>query len=604
MLDKSVKICYNIKNSTTYVGGVLMDRITESFLQEFSSNFGFDKLDTSNQFEYFADYCAIAHETGAVEIDLQDMYTGGSAQGIDGIAIEINGRYVQHTSEIDDIIRYNKSINVTFVLVQAKTSEEFTNARISNFLNFVKMFFSEDNTAFVTDEMKNFIELKDYIYSKSSYMKTRNPNVKLYYVTCGTWDKDDITLKALISQYKKELFDTNLFADIDFIPLGSTDIQSAYRKSTNDIEATFMFDRRVTMFTNGDNDIAYCGVIPYKEFKKIICSENGNLNAVFEDNIRDFLGDDNDVNSSIQKTLQSDHIQIFSVLNNGITIVADSINITGEKATIKNFQIVNGCQTSHVIFDNEGVDGIDDLMIPIRLIATTNEDLKNDITRATNNQTSIKKEQLEALSTFQRTLEEYYKTYSNSNSVLYYERRTGQYRNTTVCPAQIISIPMQIKAASSMFLDNPHGVSGQYGTIAKSAGKKLFKESDKPILYYVSALAVYRLENLIKQKKIDKKYRKARYHAIMLLKYVVAGKDVPKQFNSKKMEKYCENILSVLNDEEKCVKIFSKLLIFISNLNTIEYNDRKVFEKKETTDKLLSEIDNIISFVNSEQSPE
>lgn len=175
-------------------------------------------------------------------------------------------------------------------------------------------------------------------------------------------------------------------------------------------------------------------------------------------------------------------------MNNGITIVADSINITGDKATITNYQIVNGCQTSHVIFDNEDVEGIDDLMLPIRLIATINEDLKNDITRATNNQTSIKKEQLEALSTFQRTLEEYYKTYSDSEIVLYYERSTGQYRNKGVCPAQIISIPMQIKAVSSMFLDNPHGVSGQYGTIAKNAGKKLFKENNKPILYYVSAL--------------------------------------------------------------------------------------------------------------------
>lgn len=284
--------------------------------------------------------------------------------------------------------------------------------------------------------------------------------------------------------------------------------------------------------------------------------------------------------------------------------MADSINITGDKATITNYQIVNGCQTSHVIFDNEDVDGIADLMIPIRLIATTNEDLKNDITRATNNQTSIKKEQLEALSTFQRTLEEYYKTYSDSNTVLYYERRTGQYRNKGICPAQIISIPTQIKAASSMFLDNPHGVSGQYGTIAKNAGKKLFKENDKPILYYVSALSVYCLENFIKQKKIDKKYRKARYHAIMLLKYVVAGKDVPKQFNSKKMEKYCEKILEVLSNEEKSLPIFESILQFISDFKAIDYNDRKVFEKKETTDKLLGEIDNIITFVNSQKTPE
>lgn len=603
MIDKKVEICYN-KNTKIYVGGILMDRITQSFLQEFSNNFGFEKLSISDQFEYFADYCAIANETNNVDIELQDMCTGDSTQGIDGIAIEINGKYIHHTSEIDEIIKFNKSINVTFVLVQAKTSEEFDNTLISNFLGFAKIFFSDNNSVFAAEEMKNFIELKNYIYSKSSYMKNRNPNIKLYYVTCGTWDENDATLNSVIFQNKKELLDSNLFADVSFIPLGSKDIQTAYRKSTNDIEATFMFERWVTMFSNGDNDIAYCGVLPYREFKKIICSENGNLNDVFEDNIRDFLGDDNDVNNSIQQTLQSNQIQIFSVLNNGITIVADSIKITGEKATITNYQIVNGCQTSHIIYDNESVDGINELMIPVRLIATTNEDLKNEITRATNSQTSIKKEQLEALSTFQRTLEEYYKTYSDTNTALYYERRTGQYRNKGISPAKIVSIPMQIKAASSMFLDNPHGVSGQYGTIAKSAGKKLFKENDKPILYYVSALSVYRLESLIKQKKIDKKYRKARYHAIMLLKYIVAGKDVPKQFNSKKMEKYCEKILTLLQDEEKCISVFNKVLSYIANMKSIEYNDRKVFEKKETTEKLLKEIDNIISFVNSSTTSE
>lgn len=598
MIDNNVEICYNKKDPGTYIGGVLMDRITESFLNDFSQKFGFSKRDISDKFEFFADYCAIVNETNSIAIDLMDMSTGDSTQGIDGIAIEINGKYVTTIDEIDELLKSNKSINVTFVLVQAKTSENFDNALISNFLSFVQMFFSNNTSSFTTEEMKSFLELKEYIYDKSSYMKLRNPNVRLYYVTCGTWNNENETFNSLISQYKNVLIDTNLFNQIDFIPLGSKEIQATYRKSTNDIEATFMFERRVTMFTNGDGDIAYCGVIPYKEFKNIICFQNGKLNDVFEDNIRDFLGENNDVNNAIQQTLQSKHIQIFSVLNNGVTIVADKINITGDKATIINYQIVNGCQTSHVIFENENIDGIETLMIPIRLIATTDEDLKNEITRATNNQTSIKKEQLEALSTFQRTLEEYYKTYSNSSTVLYYERRTGQYRNKGVCQPQIISIPMQIKAASSMFLDNPHGVSGQYGTIARNAGKKLFKENDKPILYYVSALAVYRLESLIKQKRIDKKYRKARYHAIMLFKYVVAGKEVPKNFNSRKIETYCEKLLNVLNDEEQSLTVFNKILDYIIKLDSIEYNDRKVFEKKETTDKLLNNIDNVIEYVN------
>lgn len=574
-----------------------MDRITESFLKEFANDHGFSSIDVTDQFEYFVDYCAIANESNSVEIDLLDMHTGMGAQGIDGIAIEVNGKYISSTSEIDELLKFNRSLTVTFVFTQAKTSEEFNNGLISNFLGFTQTFFGEDTSVFITEEMKLFLELKDYLYSKSASMKVRNPNLHLYYASCGVWNENDHNLQIVVEQNIKALKTTNLFNDVEFIPFGFKELQNAYRKSTNEIEATFMFERFVTMFADGDSDIAYCGVLPYKEFKKIICMENGNLKDVFEDNIRDFLGDDNDVNSAIESTLKNKAFQRFSVLNNGITIVTDKVIIAGNKFTITNYQIVNGCQTSHVIFSNENVVGIESLMIPIRLIATTDEELKNDITRATNNQTSIKKEQLEALSTFQRSLEEYYKTYTAAEEVLYYERRTGQYRNKGVSQAQIVSIPMQIKAAASMFLDNPHGVSGQYGTIAKNAGKKLFKENDKLILYYVSSLSVYRFENYIKQKKIERKYRKARYHVLMLFKYVVAGKDVPKYFNSKKMERYCEKIRLVLNDENKCLDIYNKILKYIDEQSDIPYEDRKVFERKETTEKLLSRVDEVINYV-------
>lgn len=115
------------------------------------------------------------------------------------------------------------------------------------------------------------------------------------------------------------------------------------------------------------------------------------------------------------------------MLNNGITIVASSIKISGDNATIEDYQVVNGYQTSNILIENiESARNIDDLIIPIRIIATKDENLKNRITKATNNQTAIKKEQLEALSTFQKALEEYYRTFSGDNALVY-ERRTGQY---------------------------------------------------------------------------------------------------------------------------------------------------------------------------------
>lgn len=194
----------------------------------------------------------------------------------------------------------------------------------------------------------------------------------------------------------------------------------------------------------------------------------GKQKLFFEDNIRDYLGPNQDVNESICKAILSGDVNAFSMLNNGVTIVASTISIPGDIATIEDYQIVNGCQTSNILIDNMDVaENIDELIIPVRIIATKDENLKNEITKATNSQTEIKKEQLEALSTFQKNLEEFYKTFT-SQDFLVYERRTGQ-----------------------------------YGAVVKRFGK-IFKSTDKPIVYYTSALALYKIENLLKQIKLTR----------------------------------------------------------------------------------------------------
>lgn len=402
MIEKNVEIVYNREYSRLIIGGVLVDRVTSSFLQSFSQQYGFSSQNTEVQFEHFANYCAIANEANTVDINLLDMCTGDSCQGIDGVAIQVNGRFVTTIDEINEAISGGNCLTVNFVFVQAKSSEEFANALIANFLTFVKAFFSDNTEVFVTEEMQHFIELKDYIYSKSNLMRQRNPNLQLYYISCGTWNPDDQTLQTVIQQNTDQLDQTNLFDHVSFIPFGSREVQTAYRKSINDYEVTFTFDKRVTLFSDGTENSGYSGVLPYREFKRIICTENGTLRDVFEDNIRDFLGNDNDVNSAIDATLRSGSLQRFSVLNNGITIVADRVRITGDRVTITNYQVVNGCQTSHVLFSGSDIPDIDSLLIPIRLIATNDEDLKNEITRATNNQTSIKK--LNSLSVYRETI--------------------------------------------------------------------------------------------------------------------------------------------------------------------------------------------------------
>ena len=130
--------------------------------------------------------------------------------------------------------------------------------------------------------------------------------------------------------------------------------------------------------------------MPLGEFRKIIADDLGNMrNNLFDDNVRAFQSY-NAVNSQILATLQSPSSNQFPVLNNGVTIVAKEIRQTGDKLLIEDYQIVNGCQTSSVVFD--ALDDVADsaLFVPLKVVGTDDDAVLTAIVQATNSQTAVK----------------------------------------------------------------------------------------------------------------------------------------------------------------------------------------------------------------------
>ena len=76
---------------------------------------------------------------------------------------------------------------------------------------------------------------------------------------------------------------------------------------------------------------AYLGMVRCKDFVSILRDSDGRmLTNIFEDNVRDFQGY-NSVNSEIKATIEKTEDQNrFALLNNGITIMAKSIKVTGD----------------------------------------------------------------------------------------------------------------------------------------------------------------------------------------------------------------------------------------------------------------------------------
>jgi hypothetical protein len=145
---------------------------------------------------------------------------------------------------------------------------------------------------------------------------------------------------------------------------------------------------------------------------------------------------------------------------------------TGNKFYIEDYQIVNGCQTSHVIWHNrEHLD--DSVMVPLRLIATQDEEVIAAIIKATNRQTEVKEEQLLALSDFQKKIEAYFGSFELSKR-LYYERRSRQFTAVSIEKTRIITPSNLIRAYASMFLDEPHRTTRNYKALLDRVGTAIF----------------------------------------------------------------------------------------------------------------------------------
>lgn len=567
-----------------------MDRITESLIIELLTNLEVPSSGESKDFEKLVNYTVISNEYNKTfEIDAVTVGDGNDT-GLDGIAIIVNGQLIDSTDEIDDLLDKNNFLEVEYLFIQSKTSSNFDSGDVNTFIFGIQDFFAIKPRLVRNDDIRRFAEISNYLFQKAPKFR-ENPTLKLFYVTTGKW-VNDINLRAVIDSGITALEQSNLFENITFTPFGARELATAYRKTKESVSTTITFNNRITIPKITGVSQAYIGLIPFDEFLKIVADDDDILLNVFEDNVRDFQGDNNDVNGGIAATLNSGDSEIFSVLNNGVTIVASSISPTGDQFTISDYQIVNGCQTSNVLYNNRKSANINKVSVPIKLIATTDDEVKTRITLATNNQTPIKREQLAALTQFQRSLEQYYNSFTG-DAKIYYERRSKQFNSdASVLKSRIITVPYQIKSFAAMFLDEPHNVTSYFGSIVKrlNEGKaSIFGNDHSFSPYYTSSYCFYRLESFFKKGSIDSSHKKVRFHILMVFRILISKDPMP-PLNSKKMDKYCENLLDVLYDDYKALKAFKKCIEIIDN-SGFDKSDKQNLKLVSKT-KVLSDFTN------------
>ena len=145
------------------------------------------------------------------------------------------------------------------------------------------------------------------------------------------------------------------------------------------------------------------------------------LNNLLSMNLR-FFTKKQDIDSEIKSTMANSPAA-FWYKNNGITIICEDYDVDGRELKLKNFSIINGGQTTYLIYKNGPTNDDEDFFIVCKVIRAqgNSQDEKDqfilDIAKATNSQKAIKDTDLKANSreqlSFGRAMREkgvYYKT--------------------------------------------------------------------------------------------------------------------------------------------------------------------------------------------------
>jgi hypothetical protein len=531
-------------------GGDVVELISKSVLDDFSRRYDKTDLEEKDRFEHLAAYITVRLHHDRLFNTSDVVVGGGGDNSVDAVAIIVNGLLI---TDIDELAQFDNStdLDVTFVFVQADRSPNFSSSKIGDIGVGVETFF-QANPAFPRNAaVAAKSEIAVAIYQHYAKFARGNPAVRIYYVTTGKWE-DDQTLQARMSKVVADLQATDYFSEVTFEPVDARRLAKLFHRTQNAIARNFDFVSRVVMPRVDGVKQAHIGVVPAMTLINLLINDAGDsvMQGLFYENVRAKLPDTNKVNREISDTLRSPSKARFALMNNGVTIIAKRATPTGNTFRLEKYFIVNGCQTSHVLFDC--LKELDDsVLVPVRLIETENEQVIDEIIRSTNRQTSVKESRFFITTEFPKQLERFFIAHPEPDRRLYFERRECQYdRDPSAIKPRIIDQDGIIRAYAAMFLDLPHRTTRNFKMLSDQQGKTIFGKNHKYVSYYTAAFALHRVEAYLKTHKFPAKYNITKYHILMALRHIANAAPLPPPTTNKR-EQYCSVVNAMLWDDVK-----------------------------------------------------
>ncbi|UTW44329.1 AIPR family protein [bacterium SCSIO 12696] len=397
------------RNDTFLLDGIIDERVENKIPS--------DRRDEA--FEYLAFEQWLKPFDLSVEEVLFGSVDGRDDGGIDGFYILINGHLLMDVEGFS-WPRFGSLLEVR--VITCKHHETFKQAPLDSLVASLSELFdfatpSEDLKGNYSDEVLHCRENLKFAYRKLS-PRLSEFNISYAYASRGNTEDIGRAVQARseqISSITNDLFG-NCKVKFDF--LGATELLVLHRQIPNfSLELKFS-----EVLSSGERYVLLANLGDYNQF----ITDNGNLRRyLFDSNVRDYMGL-NRVNEDIKSTLEDEGSTDFWCLNNGVTILATSASVVGDSINMEDIQIVNGLQTSESIFRYFEAGGVDNAnrSVLIKVIVSQEEDVRDSIIRATNNQTDVELASLHATDKIQRDIEDVF-----NRSDFFYERRKNYHHN-------------------------------------------------------------------------------------------------------------------------------------------------------------------------------
>lgn len=545
--------------------------IIKAKLEQYIEDYYLTSLTESKAFERFINDNILSQIQPSVfktEYELLDMICvgGSNDMGIDGIAISLNGQFIKSCQDIDEILGDNRKGFFEFYFIQSKNKEKFDFGEFIKFVAGVEAFLNDNTDMPRNENIETWQKIYNYIMSDKVIIKWKNsPSIRLYYVVNGTWENSSHII-AYSKEFKKKLEEKRTFEKIDISYVDNKRLIDLINENENNYEFVMNLVDSMPLPEVSDVDNSSVVLCTANELVKLLSTDDGLLRKnIFEDNVRDFQGDTT-INQEIANTIKNSP-ERFILLNNGITIVCDEIKEMNRKVSIRNPQVVNGCQTCNVLFQNfrDGMD-ISRIYVIVKIIGSANNDIVNNIVKGTNRQNIVYEEAFEITREFHKLLEVFFNTYSIEGfDKLYYERRSKQYdNNSRIKPFQRVNFRILIQSFVTMFLYKPEVGHLHESKLLHDYKNKIFKDNQSFCPYYLSSFIYVYFEKLFRTRSLAKEYYPYKMQIMLIFKELSGG--ISNDINNKHdIEQYCSKIERIFVEQkakdlaEKAVQLFSSI---------------------------------------------